>query len=123
MQEITRMCLYDCSGISADAEEENFPRREKCESIYASPLPANDIRLTALQDLFEDIIFLRITFLVVSDMASRSSIVSRELYSQDLSLMATLSIQHPGMDNMQIERLSRTGEDVAIQYDQVSLHP
>ncbi|KAG4444010.1 hypothetical protein IFR05_000470 [Cadophora sp. M221] len=83
------------------------------------------------KDLLEDINFLRLTFLVISDMAGRSSTVSRELYSQGLSIMAPLSIR-PGTSQTgnsdasdqrkRTEALSKIGGQAAIQYDQAQTH-
>jgi hypothetical protein len=82
-----------------------------------------------MQDLIEDINFLRVTFLVVCDITGRSSSVARQLYSKGLSIMAPLSIQ-PGVrggdlfgDRRRIEKLSEIGEQAATQYDQVISHP
>ncbi|KAL2073658.1 hypothetical protein VTL71DRAFT_10984 [Oculimacula yallundae] len=82
-----------------------------------------------IKDLFEDINFLRITFLVVSDMAGRSSTVSRELYSQSLTIMAPMGIRPSGSDvhSLQVERrridaLGKMGDDAAVHFDQAQAH-
>lgn len=126
-------CSTTIARVSQQMQNDRLSQEESKVGFYLFSHPVTAFKsqeLTIEQDLLEDINFLRLTFLVISDMAGRSSTVSRELYSHGLSIMAPLSIR-PGTSNTgngdahgerkRAEILSKIGGEAAMQYDQVSL--
>ncbi|KAL5325483.1 hypothetical protein ACEPPN_006609 [Leptodophora sp. 'Broadleaf-Isolate-01'] len=127
-------CSTTIARVSQQMQNDRLSQEESKVGFYLFSHPVTAFKsqeLTIEQDLLEDINFLRLTFLVISDMAGRSSTVSRELYSHGLSIMAPLSIR-PGTSNTgngdahgerkRAEILSKIGGEAAMQYDQAQTH-